>query len=299
MLSFAISGFVCELTRDKILFMAESLELSRKQREHLQKIASKGGKAKVKKYGRVAPDEEKRKKAWAKWWNKEGKLKSSPILQCKHVVKPKHSESLAEFVGIMIGDGGMSEYFLTVTLNADTDCRYAGFVSSLIEDLFRVTPKIRKRKSGTALDVVVHRKELVDFCCTIGLTKGNKLKQGLDIPIWVKKNKEYARACLRGLFDTDGTVYEHHYVSKGKMYHYQKISFSSRSPLLIRSVFSLLQYFCIKSEIAYNGMEVRIQSRENVRRFMQLIGTSNPKHADKYKDLTHGEVTERSKVPHC
>ena len=109
--------------------MAESLKfkLTPARKKHLQNIAALGGNAKYKKYGHVSLDEQKRKRAWEKWWEGEGKLKSQKILQPVKIKKPNRSRELAEFVGIMIGDGGISEYFIAVTLNSNTDAKYAVF----------------------------------------------------------------------------------------------------------------------------------------------------------------------------
>ena len=264
--------------------MAESSKstVTPKQKKHLRKIAHLGGIARLKKYGSVAIDEEKRKQMWKMWWEREGKYKSQSILVGRAIHEPKYSTNLAEFVGIMIGDGGVSNYFITVTLHAETDRRYSSFVSRLMEQLFKVKPRVYRKKNSNAVDVVIHRKKLVEFCCSIGLKKGNKLKQNLDIPLWVKENPEYARSCLRGLVDTDGTFFIHKYFSKGRRYGYRKISFSSYSPALIKSFHAPLKSFCIKSEIAYNGLAVRIESQENVKKYLEVIGTHNPKHREKF-----------------
>ena len=37
--------------------------------------------------------------------------------------------------------------------------------------------------------------------------KGPKEKQGISIQFWIKNNAKYGTACLRGLFETDGSVY--------------------------------------------------------------------------------------------
>jgi len=250
--------------------------------EHLKKIATLGGKASYAKDGAFGnPD--KRKKAWKKWWETTGRFQSRDILLPKKISFPKKDAKLAEFVGIMMGDGGVSKYHISITLNSKTDKEYAIFVCHLIKNLFGITPSVLKRKNSLALDIIVNRIKLTEFCKSIGLKVGNKLKQNLNIPEWINKNKQYQIACVRGLIDTDGSFFVHKYISKGKSYSYLKIGFSSRSPALIRSVQEILKKLCINSKINYNSNEVKIESQEGVLQYMALIGTNNPKHRAKTK----------------
>ncbi len=252
-----------------------------KWNEHLKKIAVEGGKASYAKNG-FGRNPDKRKKAWKKWWETKGKFENREILLPKEIFFPRKSIKLAEFVGIMMGDGGVSKYHISVTLNSETDKEYAIFVCALIKDLFHLEPKIYKRKDSLAMDIVVSRIKLTLFCKNIGLKVGNKLKQHLDIPKWVNANKRYQIACLRGLFDTDGSFFKHRYTVKGKRYCYDKIGFSSRSPKLIQSVHEILTTkLCINAKINYNGNEVKLENTAEVKRYLNLIGTHNPKNLKK------------------
>lgn len=251
-----------------------------KWNEHLKKIAVQGGKASYVKNG-FGRNPEKRKKEWEKWWETKGRFESRDILLPKEIFFPRKSIKLAEFVGIMMGDGGVSKYHITITLNSKTDKEYSVFVCELIKDLFHIEAKTHKRKDSLATDIVVNRIKLISFCKSIGLKVGNKLKQNLDIPEWVNENKKYQVACLRGLVDTDGTFFKHCYTVKGKKYCYDKIGFSSRSPKLIRSVHDILTKLCINAKINYNGNEVKIESAAGVKRYVSLVGAHNPKHSDK------------------
>lgn len=251
--------------------------------EHLKKIATLGGKASCAKDGAFG-DSEKRKIAWKKWWEKEGQFQSRDILLPKDIFLPKKNAKLAEFVGIMMGDGGVSKYHISITLNSKTDKEYSLFVCKLIKDLFHITPTKHKRKDSLAMDIVVNRTKLTIFCKNIGLKVGNKLKQGLDIPSWIKENENYRKACIRGLIDTDGSFFKHSYAVKGKRYEYTKIGFSSRSLKLIDSVQKILKKLCINAKINYNSNEVKIESQDGVRQYLSIIGTNNPKHKAKIKN---------------
>ncbi len=242
-------------------------------KSHLSDISKQGGVNRYKKYGKVCLNDDKRKDSWKKWWKESGQFQERK----KIVDKPDFSKKLAEFVGIMLGDGGISEYQITVTLNSERDKEYIKFVTTLIKDLFGVHPGIYKIREALAIKIVVHRKDLVSFCESIGLKKGNKLKQNLDIPQWIKDNKEYQKACLRGLVDTDGCFFKHRYISKNKEYSYLKIAFTSASEELLNSALDIVQNFGINGRINYSGRDLRIENGIDVKRYIKTIGTSNPK----------------------
>lgn len=247
-----------------------------------KKGASKGGRARFEKYGQVGGDTEYRKKKWFEWWEREGQHKKHPLLLPKSIKKPTRSDALAEFVGIMLGDGGISNYQIVVTLHAFDDREYGDFVTKLIAQLFEVPVRMRRSKRDKAIDYIVSRVELVRFCTeAIGLKKGNKIKQQIDIPEWIKRNDMHSVACLRGLVDTDGCVFTHRYKVGGKVYSYKKLLFTSRSEPLRLSVFHILRNLGINTRLD-KGCDVHIDSVNDVKRYFQLVGSHNPKHLKRY-----------------
>lgn len=81
--------------------------------------SSAGGIAVYKKYGRIGGDPEKRKKRWREWWQRKGRLIHSQkhIFRRKFIKKPSFGVALAEFVGILMGDGGISQRQVCITLS--------------------------------------------------------------------------------------------------------------------------------------------------------------------------------------
>lgn len=249
------------------------------------KGAKRGGINMYKKYGHVGGDPEIRKKKWQEWWNNEGQFKKSFILNKPIPIrKPRKSEELAEFVGIVMGDGGISKYQLTITLNFRDDKEYIKFVVKLIKKLFNVKPGVYHNPKDSVDDIVISRIELIKFCTEkLGLKQGNKIKQQIDIPDWIKNNKKFQIACVRGLVDTDGSVFTHRYKVNGKMYGYKKLAFTSRSKPLVSSVYDIFKSVRLNPNIAQKGRDVRIDNMEGIKKYFQVIGTHNPKHLKRYK----------------
>jgi intein/homing endonuclease len=109
-------------------------------------------------------------------------------------------------------------------------------------------------------------------------------KEKLDIPLWIKRKKQYWIACLRGIFDTDGCVIQHRYRAKRNWYIYPKLSFTSASPKLIKSIVELLTRLGMHARVTRNGREVRVESLSDVKRYFAVVKTNNPKHLKRYRE---------------
>ena len=262
---------------------------------HLQSIAGIAGKLVYKKYGRVGGNPMIRKTKWLEWWNKKGKFLRWTILKRGDIRLPERNYDLAEFAGIMMGDGGISTKQVFITLHSEDDHEYSLYVMKLIRNLFQVIPSLRYRKDAKAIDIVVSRKNLVDFCVQIGLKVGNKIRQGLDIPVWIMRNEQFQKACIRGLVDTDGCLFFHRYTVNGKQYIYKKINFCSASPPLINSVFKIFSKLGFRPRITYDKRQIYLDSQTDVKNYFNIIGSSNAKILKKFQ----GEVPKRLKGGVC
>ena len=245
--------------------------------------AAAGGTAVYRKYGHVGGNPENRKRKWREWWEEKGKFQPHPIINVMKRIKiPKKSADLAEFTGIVMGDGGITARQVTITLHHIDDEKYARFVVKLIKRLFGVAPKIYHDPKNSVNDLVVSRTALVNFCTEkLGLKIGNKIKQQIDIPDWIKNNKKFQSACVRGLVDTDGSLVIHKYKVGGKMYCYKKLDFCSASKPLIGSVIEILKKFDFMPRLSHNGRNVWIDDQNEVRRYFRIIGSDNPKHRER------------------
>ena len=75
----------------------------------------------------------------------------------KKVLLPKHSVHLAEFFGIMLGDGGINNpWQATITLNAIKDRLYALYIKKMVKDLFGVVPSSFVYKTRDALRILAN-----------------------------------------------------------------------------------------------------------------------------------------------
>ncbi len=195
---------------------------------------------------------------------------------------PALSEQLAEFCGIMLGDGGISKYQIHVTLHRNEASEYGKYVSGLIEDLFKVRPAVYFRKESEGIDITLSRIAVVEFLTQqCGLVQGSKTAQAAGIPSWILANQRYRLACMRGLFDTDGSVFNHIYISKGKTYRYKKLGFTNVSNPILYSAHEILSSEGINNRFG-SRHDLRIESSISVRKYFERFGSNNPKHLMRY-----------------
>ncbi len=206
----------------------------------------------------------------------------------KKVVLPKHSNELAEFFGIMLGDGGINnDWQANITLNSVKDAEYALYIIALCKKLFGIAPVQRKRKNRNALVVSIASTSLVEFLVKNGLYKGNKLKQGLKIPDWIMNKKSYRKKCVRGLIDTDGCMFVHTHKVAGKIYKNIALTFTSYSPDMIFQVADILAEFGIMPHITKRGRDIYLYQADAVLRYLKVFDTSNTRIKsvyDKWRD---------------
>lgn len=199
----------------------------------------------------------------------------------KNIEYPRKSVLLSELMGIILGDGSITQYQVRISLNNSTDREYAVFISRLFKNLFNLDSRLRIRKDNVC-DLVVSSVKLVKFLNKMGLKIGNKIRQQVSIPKWVLKNKEYMSVCLRGLFDTDGGIYYHNHTTKGRRYRHLGMGFTSHSLPLLEDVHSI--FLCLKfpAKINYSG-HVFIYDRKAIKRYFTEIGTHNIHHLKRYQ----------------
>ncbi|MHB8155597.1 MAG: LAGLIDADG family homing endonuclease [Candidatus Omnitrophota bacterium] len=207
----------------------------------------------------------------------------SGIVVRKKIYDPGYSLELAEFIGIMLGDGGLTNYQLNITLNSQTDREYLLYVKNLLEKLFHIQPSVMLRKKENAARIVASGRNLVELLKRYGLKVGNKVRQSVDIPAWVLRKNEFAIACLRGLMDTDGCCYAYaHNVNKKRYYNFG-LCFTNASLPLLKSVYTILEkngyHPCVASRRVY------VHRKNEIAKYFQKVGTHNNKHLHKYQEF--------------
>jgi hypothetical protein len=155
-------------------------------------------------------------------------------------------EVLAYLVGIALGDGNLSNLNgRCVRLRISCDLQYPFLITQIIAALQYVLPE-------SAVNIVNKRTRCLDLCSysvywedILGwkASKGSKFAQSASVPKWIWYKDEYIIACLKGLLETDGSIYN----DRG----YPMVMFANIVPDLAKNVFHMMKWLGFRPRI-YN-----------------------------------------------
>ncbi|MBU2577051.1 MAG: hypothetical protein KKF50_04985 [Nanoarchaeota archaeon] len=206
---------------------------------------------------------------------------------------PKYSSELAEFIGAVLGDGHVhytkkslkarkiGVYQIRITGDLRYEKEYHNYLGELSKLLFGINPKYACKNGKNERYLFLSSRKLVEFFMGMGINPGNKIVNQSTIPKWVYENREYMKACLRGLIDTDGSI---HRMSK-RDFNLLRISFTNHDNKLLqdtRALFVILGY-CPSKII--NNRNFYISGQGEIEKYLKEIGFSNKKHVDRYKQF--------------
>ena len=116
--------------------------------------------------------------------------------------------ALAYVIGIALGDGNLSNpNKRAVRLRITCDIKYPDIIDEIQRNLEIIAPENR-------INIAKQRKNCVDIYCysndwekVLGWKVGKKIEQQVSVPSWIKENPTYSKRCLKGLFQSDGSIY--------------------------------------------------------------------------------------------
>lgn len=205
-------------------------------------------------------------------WRKIANYKSS-VRNIKRIKIPELDERLAEFIGVYLGDGTLTKYFVSISGDSRYDKNYFNYLLELMQNLFGIEAKIRKEKNHNVLILVAHSKKLCSFLKEeYGFEFGDKIKNNSLIPKKIFYNNNLSISCLRGLIDTDGCI--------GKHGNKTCIRFSSSNPHLLKQVHDIgtrLGLFTF-----YTGNQTGTTREDKVEEYFRIVGSSNLRNIVKF-----------------
>ncbi len=185
---------------------------------------------------------------------------------------PEHSPDLAEFIGMMLGDGCLTHFQVMITLGNKEDA-YVRYVQGHMSKLFGVKATILTSKHSGYNIVYIGSTKITLWLQDMGLVF-NKVAMQVDAPAWIMNDIEYVSRFVRGFFDTDGSVY--------KLRFGIQISLTNHSIPLLLALQTMLKSLGYKPS-AVSAYRVYVTRRNEVQRFFNEIAPQNLKHQRRFE----------------
>ncbi len=204
------------------------------------------------------------------------------------------NEELAEEIGWHIGDGSMNYYghqgqrgFYQLRGHIEDDREhYLTRIKPIFERVYGVKINLRDMPSTRVFGFQIWRNSIIQFKQTLGLPLGKKYE--LEIPKEFCNDPILLKACIRGLFDTDGCLY----LLKKNNKLYPIIQITTISKKLGEQLHYQLRELEFRATIHsqlynqdYNRQRVYIvviRGVEMLHKFFSEIQPKNQKHINKY-----------------
>ncbi|MBT4111389.1 hypothetical protein HOE37_06015 [Candidatus Woesearchaeota archaeon] len=194
----------------------------------------------------------------------------------------KNKEKLAEFVGIMLGDGYIGFPNcprIKISFNSIDDKEYFGFVENLLSQLFDANIITNHRKNENTSELFIFKREVIRSVINeLKLLPSPKWDRA-RIPGWIF-NQNLERFVLRGYFDTDGCVV----ITNNNGTRYPRLEMKvSPSPMqnqFVKIIDKLGFRFGVYN-IGKGKVRIQMNGKEQLRKWNELVGFSNKKHQRK------------------
>ena len=204
------------------------------------------------------------------------------------------TSELAEILGIMTGDGGIyfnkkhDIYQTTVSGHLIHEWDYlVNYVKPLFKNVLGFNFSIRKPKLRKNMKILNQNKELVLILEGAGLKRGKKVKNNTGVPNWILEDDDFIKSFIRGLIDTDGSVYR----LPGRKH--PCISLKSAIPKLRDDFITCMKRLEIRTTKWTFGSEIPqiyIYDRQMVKRFRRIVGFKNTKHIKRYASFMKAPI---------
>ncbi len=190
------------------------------------------------------------------------------------------SEPMAELIGATLGDGNVYDkrpYYVEYTGDPiRDDCYFRHVLIPIVNDEISKNPRLFVRDLG--LRFRIFSKSFVDWLKELGIPAG-EAKGVAEAPESITSNKSLMRRCVRGVHDTDGSVYFD--LRPAYLTPYPRIELHMKNVGLVNQVSGFFDdvgipycYVGTKNSLETSGIDA-------LRRFLQRIGFSNQHHLNR------------------
>ncbi len=194
----------------------------------------------------------------------------------------KFDQKLAEYVGIMLGDGNINypkQPRIKIAFNSIVDKEYLLLVETLLKELFSTKVIIEHRTNENTSNLYMFERKVIRFIINeVGLRPSPKWERAI-VPQWILQRK-LESFVLRGYFDTDGCVVMTN--NNGTLYPRLEMKVSP-SPMQEQFVtfFKNSNFNFGVYPIGKGKVRIQLNGKSELKKWREQIGFTNPKHQRK------------------
>lgn len=146
---------------------------------------------------------------------------------------------------------------------------YLEYLSQITKATLGLKPTIRFPSKRNVAYLEIRSKQFCDYLNqNLGLPFGDKIKNKSKIPAVILENEKLAKACLRGLMDTDGSC--------SKRGSYICLEFTSYNPFILEGVWQIGKGLGIFTHLSKT--QAGTNSWQKIIKYFTTIGSSNRIH---------------------
>ena len=131
----------------------------------------------------------------------------------------------------------------------------------VIRSIFSKEPWVHRRRQSASVDISLYQTRLSE---RLGGPTGDRRNLMMRLPEWIRSNRSYLIACLRGLFEAEGSYSVH------APTYTHNLSFSNRNLTLLDEVEGALR--CLGFHPERRSYAVRLRKKHEAVHFIELIG---------------------------
>ncbi|MFH1622945.1 MAG: LAGLIDADG family homing endonuclease [Candidatus Aenigmatarchaeota archaeon] len=211
------------------------------------------------------------------------------------------NENLSEFIGALIGDGCLSKYWsnydnrwkyvVAFTGFWDTDHRYyEDVIRPIATKEFGLKGYLYHRKDDDTVRFFISSRKVFLTLKSFGIPVGEKNQISISKEL---KSENFAKAFIRGVFNTDGSVYRRYgrkYIGHSRHYkNYAVVQFKMKNRNVVEFVKKSLDGIGIKTtkvgRVADKYWVTRITTQASVERFFKDLEINHINHLNRYREI--------------
>ena len=162
------------------------------------------------------------------------RMKALGVIKASYPLLPK-TEELAEFIGVILGDGNISKFPRAERLIISAHSTNRGFVNRYVGITRRVLgkePTVTNVRGANCTRISVYEKYLSK---RLEIPAGSRQYKLIRFPGWIRRSDKFVQACLRGLYEAEGSFSYH------PATYTHKAHFSNTNPSLLNFVYMSLK----------------------------------------------------------